>query len=284
MSDPLVTIIIPSHNRPHELIRAVNSVLSQTWTHVEVIVIDDASTVDMTPFTKFMDANTQGTPSAALPFPQNRVTWIRLTESKGACHARNIGLHKASGEYINFLDDDDEVYPDKIEKQLLKFAHSKDPDLAVVTSHMVDARSGEETLVFNHHTGRIYPEILGSWLVKGIHTSLFKKEFLLKLDGFDEGLESNQEYDLMIRLMERYAIDYVDEALCIAHRSRDQISLNFGKKRRGARYLFQKHSARFKAEGVLFFMTMWIKYQLLYVRFWSGQYFGEAFYRRITPK
>jgi glycosyltransferase involved in cell wall biosynthesis len=282
--DPLVSIVIPSHNRPVECIRAVKSALNQTWNKLEIIVVDDASREDMTLFEEFVHSQNQAKSEANLKPASKNIQWIRLKENRGACHARNIGLQEAQGEYINFLDDDDEIYPEKIEKQLRVFADSNDPELAVVTSHMNDARSGDERLTFNHHRGRIYPDILASWFVKGIHTSLFKREALLTTGGFDEKLEANQEYDLMIRLMEHHTLDYVDEALCIAHRSRDQISLNFGKKRRGARYLFQKHTGRFKAEGLSFYLKMWIKYRLLDVRFWVGQRFGERAYRMLTPK
>jgi len=281
--EPLISVIIPSHNRPVELVRAVTSALNQTWKNLEIVVIDDASSEDMTPFQDFMDAF-QGQKSQASEKPTSaNIQWIKLTENHGACHARNLGLKSAKGEFINFLDDDDELFPDKLQKQVQKFFNSNDPQLAVVTSHMVDVRSGDEILTLNRHKGSLYPAILGSWLVKGIHTSLFKREKLVSLGGFDEALEANQEYDLMIRLMEEHTVDYVDEPLCIAHRSRDQISLNFGKKRRGARYLFQKHSDRFKAEGFFFYQLIRIKYRILDLRFWAGQRFGEKLYRRLTP-
>ncbi|MGC1393766.1 MAG: glycosyltransferase family 2 protein, partial [Coleofasciculaceae cyanobacterium] len=93
MSKPLLSIIIPTHNRPQLLVHAVNSALEQTINDLEVIVVDDASTEPVN-----------------LPdHPRLRV--IRLTKSHGGAGARNVGTKEANGRWIMYLDDDDRLLP-----------------------------------------------------------------------------------------------------------------------------------------------------------------------------
>src|SRR5689334_8143428 len=100
---PLVSIIIPTYNRSTLLLRAINSALGQTHRNIEVIVIDDGSTDD--------------TQRVLKSLTDTRINCY-LTRNQGASAARNYGLQRSKGEYITFLDSDDEYYPEKIERQL----------------------------------------------------------------------------------------------------------------------------------------------------------------------
>ena len=94
---PLVSAIIPTRHRPQLLERAVASALAQTWSALDVVVVDDASEPEM-----------------RLPaFEDPRVHVVRLSEPSGPGAARNAGIARARGELIAFLDDDDEWRPDK---------------------------------------------------------------------------------------------------------------------------------------------------------------------------
>lgn len=105
-----VSVIIPTHNRPHFLARAVESVLSQTYANVEAVVVDD--NMPQSP------AREQ-TAEVMRPFGEDpRVQYILGDRPVGGGPARNRGIEAASGEYITFLDDDDIYLPEKVETQL----------------------------------------------------------------------------------------------------------------------------------------------------------------------
>lgn len=101
---PLVSVVIPTYNRAEFLPRAVESVLRQTVDDFELIVVDDASTDD--------------TEAVVERFDDPRVEYVRHGTNRGGSAARNTGIERSSGEYIAFLDSDDEWYPRKLERQV----------------------------------------------------------------------------------------------------------------------------------------------------------------------
>jgi len=262
---PLVSIIIPTYNRSDYLRRALNSAINQTYGNIEIMVVDDCSDLNLDPLKKEFDS----------------VRFLRNEENKGACFSRNRGLKLAKGEYINFLDDDDELFPDKISLQLKKFQTSEVENLGFVTAHAEDKRSGKVIIKENRVRGNMYKPLLNGYAISGIETLLIKKECLVTVDGFDERLQSSQEYDLMIRLAEKYNVDYLDKVCSRENRSRDQISLNFDKKIQGAKFLFNKHDDRYRSLGVFFWLKMRLKLRVLLMRFWIGKTFGERAYRLV---
>jgi glycosyltransferase involved in cell wall biosynthesis len=262
---PLVSVIIPTYNRADLLTRAVGSVQNQTYPNIEIIVVDDGS---------------QKNPADVLSGYKG-LHFFRNPKNLGACYSRNLGLSKAKGEFINFLDDDDVLYPEKIEKQVHKFLSSDDPGLGMVTCHAKDERSGNSRIKYNRVKGDIYKLLLDRYAVSGTETLLFKIQAVREVNGFDEELESSQEFDLMIRLAKKYTIDYVDEILTHEYRSVDQISTNFEKKIQGAKHLYSKHDHRFREIGIGFWLKKKVKLQVLLLRFYIGKVFGEKVYRKL---
>lgn len=260
-----VSIVIPSYNRPELLERAIKSVENQTYSDIEIIVIDDNSDISIKDVEKRF----------------KNVRFFKNKTNKGPCFSRNRGLKEAKGRYINFLDDDDILFPGKIEMQVQCFEKSNDPYLGVVTCHTDDCRSGKSIIRYNQYKGDIYKKLLSKFLVSGIETMLFKKDYLKEAGGFDDQLQSSQEYDLLIRLTEKYTIDFVDEVLTKEYRSSNQINLNFSKKINGAKYLYSKHDSRYRSFGILFWLKMRLKLNLLIVRFYIGKLFGEKVYRML---
>lgn len=263
---PLVSVIIPTHNRPDLVNRAVDSVLEQTYPNVEIIVIDDASEEKAQDYLHSV--------------PTLKV--LRNEKNKGGCFSRNRGIDEARGVYINFLDDDDVLFPEKIRKQVECFQKSLDSRLGMVTCHVLDERSGKEIKKYNRVKGNIYHDLISYYAVSGIETMLFKTEAVKKINGFDEQIPSSQEYDLLIRFAEYYTVDFVDEVLSKEFRSVNQISLNFDKKIKGAKYLFEKHNERYKSQGFLFWLKMRVKLGYLIFRFYMGKIFGERVYRKLV--
>ncbi len=110
----MVSVIITTYKRePEMVLRAIDSVLVQTFHDIEIIVVDDSPA----------DFPARKDVRAAVEMRQNEnarisIRYIAHSKNKGACVARNTGLEAATGEYIAYLDDDDEWLPEKIEKQM----------------------------------------------------------------------------------------------------------------------------------------------------------------------
>ena len=117
---PLVSIIIPTYNRPHLLCEAIDSCLTQTYSNIEIIVVNDGGTKETENILKERYKNVVGI-HTKYQVNDEKVIKYFYKENGGVSSARNYGLKKASGEYINFLDDDDLLLPEKIELQVSFF-------------------------------------------------------------------------------------------------------------------------------------------------------------------
>lgn len=104
MNTPLISVIIPCYNRADVVEKAINSALAQTYQNLEIIIVDDASTDNLAGILKIFTGN-------------ERIRVIRNTTNQGAGESRNVGVQAARGEYIAFLDSDDEWLPEKLERQ-----------------------------------------------------------------------------------------------------------------------------------------------------------------------
>jgi glycosyltransferase involved in cell wall biosynthesis len=264
---PLVSVIIPTYKRSELLRRAVDSVKNQTYLNVEIIVVDDANENKV----------------RELFVNDTEVILLVNETNKGGCFSRNRGIKESKGEFINFLDDDDILYPTKIEKQVhhIQLNPNNVENLGFVTCHTNDGRSGEIVKKENRVKGNIHKNLLRKFSLTGIESVLYKKEALIKVDGFDEQMVSSQEYDLLIRISEYYNVDFVDEILTEEFKSEDQISINFKKKMKGARQIYKKHKHRMYNVGLAFGIVMRIKYELIVFKFYLASIFGIRFYDRF---
>lgn len=127
--EQLVSTIIPVYNRPHMLRTAVQSVLSQTYRPVEVVIVDDGSTDD--------------TPQAAAALAAEHpgvVSWLRI-DNAGPGPAREAGRLRARGEFLQYLDSDDRLLPRKFELQVAALRARPECDIAYGTTRLVDERN-----------------------------------------------------------------------------------------------------------------------------------------------
>ncbi len=198
-NDPMTTIsvIIPSYNRAHLLNRALDSVLAQSRTADEIILIDDGSTDETA---KLMQAN----------YPQ--VRYLHQKNS-GVSAARNRGIQAAKGEWIALLDSDDEWLPDKLAIQMQSLKQA--PEHKLIHSDEIWIRNGVRVNQMKKHAkkgGWIYPNCLPLCAISPsaslIHRSLFDE-----LGLFDETLPACEDYDLWLRITTRYPVLYCEEAL-----------------------------------------------------------------------
>lgn len=190
---PLVSVVIPTRNRPQLLEQAIRSVLAQTHKNLDVIVVDDASTEDMgVVISRFNDA---------------RLRYVRHLVNKGGSAARNTGIRAAHGEYIAFLDDDDEWEPWKTTEQLRLLRHFD----AVLCAYW-----GEELGVARRYQGRPtvdLDELKYGFFRGGGTSALMVRAALMRELLFDESLPRFQDWDMCIRLAQRTKIGYVPRPL-----------------------------------------------------------------------
>jgi glycosyltransferase involved in cell wall biosynthesis len=186
---PLVTIVIPTHDRPHLVDRAVLSALAQDEPAVEVIVVDDAST---TPYR----------PSVS----DQRLRTVRIDESDGANAARNVGLAHARGEWITFLDDDDELYPHMVRASLDTASRSDlPPPVSILTAMEVVDEGGAVTevrLPVTMPKGRHYslePAPEGRTFLTQ-NALLVRTDVIRSIGGWDRDIRTWDHDDLFLRL------------------------------------------------------------------------------------
>jgi len=192
-----ISVVIPSHNRLHTLPQAIDSVLAQTLSAHEIIVIDDGSTDGTTEFIK------QHYPNIKLITQKNA----------GVSHARNQGISMASGDWIAFLDSDDTWFKHKLHTQMLAIQEQPDYLLCHCDEHWI--RNGKRVNPMHKHRkygGWIFEHCLPLCAISPsaviIHQQLFTAVGL-----FDESLPACEDYDLWLRICSQYPALYVDQAL-----------------------------------------------------------------------
>lgn len=203
----MVSVIVPTFNRGRTILRAINSILNQTYKDIEVIVVDDCSTDD----TKIKIESLNN----------NMITYIKHDRNKGACAARNTGIKVARGEYIAFLDSDDEWMPAKVEKQL-KFLEVNNADI-VFCSH-ISYFNGKKAIVPEKkiNSDLLYKKLLqGNFITTG---SILGKTECFNQINFDLKLPRFQDWDLMINMTRKFNVQHLPEILTVNYVQEDSIT------------------------------------------------------------
>lgn len=193
--NPLVSIVIPTYNRCDLLFRAIESARKQTYACTEIIVVDDNSSDETERRIRRLDSDL--------------VHYVRHPENRGGAGARNSGIMAAKGEYIAFLDDDDEWEHNKIQRQLQAIGRC---DAILCAARLMS--TGKVDQVFNK--SRIELSDLKRGFVFGSGTSaiLIKTEVARSL-LFDEALPFNQDWEFMVRLVQQGDVAYVSDPLVL---------------------------------------------------------------------
>jgi glycosyltransferase involved in cell wall biosynthesis len=182
----LVSIIIPCYNAERWVAEAIQSCLEQTYRPIELIVIDDGSTDNSLDVIKsFGDA----------------IQW-ETGPNRGGNHARNRGFELSRGEYIQFLDADDYLLPEKIETQVACL-QSNEADVVYGDwrhlCHLPEGRAEFEEVTVSGGHADMLQALLGGWWVAS-HAVLLRRQAVSRIGGWDESLKAAQDTDLMIRL------------------------------------------------------------------------------------
>ncbi len=199
----LVSVVITTRNRVKLLKRAVYSVLEQTYSNIECIVVDDDSSDATADF-----CNGQNVVYIHIPSNQRR----------GGNYARNLGIKFAKGDYVAFLDDDDYWDRTKIEKQIQLVNEYGAMFIFTGQKHEIVDRNGSITYrdipVPKSNTGTFKKKILYN-ICTNTSCILVARDVLLEVGLFDEQLKFWQEYELTIRIAQKYDFFAVPEPLTI---------------------------------------------------------------------
>lgn len=208
---------MPTYNRQDTIKKAIDSVLSQTYSDFEFIIVDDGS-VDKTD-------------SIINEYSDKRIKYIKLKENKGACYARNYGVLNASGEYIAFHDSDDIMHSDKLEKQL-KFLNESKADICFCKYNFIKNGVTQvrpyDTEISKFSKMNIHDYIVLCGNIISTQCIFGKRECFSDI-LFDESLPRLQDYDVVIKLSQKYNFAFLNDVLVDVIVQSDSISMNSDK-------------------------------------------------------
>jgi glycosyltransferase involved in cell wall biosynthesis len=228
----MLSVIIPTYNRPGMVCRSVQSVLDQTYTDLEVIVVDGSDNDD--------------TRKKITSLSDDRIKYFKV-ENRSAANSRNIGIKLARGEFIGFNDDDDEWHPDKAERQLQRLAEVKSAKI-VYSSFTKEIRGSirttpDKTII--KKSGSIYKELLLRNFV-GLQTMILHRSCYQGL-LFDEDLRCIEDWDWVIRLAKKYVFEFIEEPLVTLIDTPKSVNKSAYSVKAGAyRRIYEKHRGELK--------------------------------------
>lgn len=207
-----VSIIIPTHNRACFLPQAIDSVLAQTYTNFELIVVDDGSSDETQP----------------LLASYGKAIISLYQENRGPSAARNAGIRAARHPLLAFLDSDDQFTNNKLVLQTA--AMEAQPDLLISHTQETWFRNGQHLNQKKHHTkegGDIFARNLSLCMV-GMSTVMARRELFERVGLFDESFPCCEDYEFWLRVSVAHSFLLVDTPLTVKHGGRaDQVSAQF---------------------------------------------------------
>jgi len=198
----LFSVIVPTYNRSHLLPRAINSILNQTYSNFEIIIVNDGST--------------DNTEEIVNSFNDNRIIYHNNEINKGNNAAVNIGFNLANGKYIAALGDDDELLPNALETVVGDFKRYSTEPIKVLWYDCIDVEVGELSGKGPKDECDISYEMLLCAKFSGDHWIILDKETLME-DRFDESMWRNHSH-LWLKLLRRFKSRYIPKVLYKAYR------------------------------------------------------------------
>ena len=265
---PRVSVIIPTYKRPNELQRAVASVLSQDYNDLEVIIIDDNPP----------ESDTRAATEAAVAAMDGPIIHLKNETSFGGGGARNRGIENAKGEYLAFLDDDDEWLPGKLKRQVELLDSLPETVCSIDTGFIeIDEIKGTTKEVKPALRGSIFDELLVKHKGRAPKlSSMFCRTAVLREIGmFDVTLPARQDLDLYLRLARKYTFEFIETPLVNKYiHGSDRITSNIKSKITGFDIFYKKYKEDFKTRPHLhrIFLrkqALWLLYDKRFLRGFS---------------
>lgn len=210
----LVSIIITTYRRPELLDRAITSVLNQTYPNIEVVVVDDNNpdSIERKSTEKVMEKYANN----------SKVMYVKQPQNQRQPAALNAGIKHSSGQYIGFLDDDDEFLPNKIEEQVkaIKGCNKNNPKIGGSFCNVY--RNDTQKLIPTQYTkkrslqNQIYPMLMEELPNLG-STALLKREIFDTIVGFNEKLIRHVDWEFFTRFFNYYSLIFLEAPLVIVN-------------------------------------------------------------------
>lgn len=205
-----VSVIIPTYRQPNNICRAVDSVLAQTLSDLEVIVVDDN------------DPNFKERKLTELAMRKyvgdSRVKYIKHEKNKGGSAARNTGWRNSSGTYIAFLDDDDEFMKDRLENMVQCLDTHDSSWGACYSAYYIKRSNGRVNKSSVRLEGDVYVRtLMRTFYIGGGSNLLIRRCIVEEINGFDESFKRNQDIEFMVRVFENYKVAFVNKDLLTIH-------------------------------------------------------------------
>lgn len=203
-----VSIIIPTYNREKTIETAVRSVLNQNYDNIEVIVVDDGST--------------DRTIEILESLHSDKLIILKNDKNRGACYSRNRGIEVSSGDYIAFQDSDDIWVPNKLET-CISVLEKGECDFVFHQVICKNVKGEPITPIYDFNNSK---DKLLHVLIKGCGNtqSMIGKRECFESVKFDESLPRSQDWELMIRIVEKYKVYFIEKPLVEYYMMDDSIS------------------------------------------------------------
>jgi GT2 family glycosyltransferase/radical SAM superfamily enzyme YgiQ (UPF0313 family)/Tfp pilus assembly protein PilF len=200
---PLVSVIVPTYNRPDMLVAALQSILEQTYKNHEIIVVNDCG-LDVADIVGWLNQ-------------QGNITYVRHDRNRGLAAARNTGIKLARGKYLAYLDDDDLFYPNHL-KTLVRFLESTNFRVAYTDAHRAhqEKQYGRYVTIERDvpYSNEFDPDRLMVFNQFPVLCLMHEKSCLEEVGVFDESLTSHEDWDLWIRLSLHYPFSHIKKVTC----------------------------------------------------------------------
>lgn len=220
IDEPLISVVIPTRNREDKIISAIESVRKQTYSYIEIIVVDDASSDNTLLCLERYKEKLKN---------KELLRIYHLDKNCGPAYARNYGVSRSRGTYIAFHDDDDQWHPDKLAIQIQRMLYDKDVDMSFGQM----ARFGKEGFVsivderldWETKRSHFFQELLMDNFI-GAPTIVIRKTAFQKIGGFDENILSLEDWEFAIRASKYLRIEYVKTPLMDVHIHDNSVTYN----------------------------------------------------------
>ena len=210
---PIISVIIPAYNTKHTILKTVASVQKQTFSDIEIIVINDGSTDEtLEILQKIADQRLK----------------VFSYENGGLPVARNRGIYHATGEFISFVDADDLWLEDKLERQLALLQQHPEAGVAYSwTSYFID---GQEEAIFPYapvfFAGNVYEKLLVSNFIANGSNILVRSQAIKSVGEFEPTLKSCEDWDFYIRLAAKWHFVVVHKHQILYRQSSNAMTSN----------------------------------------------------------
>ena len=267
-SDTLVSVVIPTKNRATIISDSIESVIHQTYTNFELLIVDDGSTDETEQII------------AVFLKKDKRISFF-INEGVGGNAARNTGIKNAKGKYIAFNDDDDIWMPDKLKKQVKLFESLPESYAMIFCAHDKINKENKITFPKNRDNLKIYPDLLRENFI-GTPTIMIRKE-ITRINNnklFDPDLNVFQDWEFALNVLEDYKIYFQNDILveaCSENALPRTTALSLKDKADALAYVFQKHITLYRNEKSI---SSQIYYRIALWKYKSGSFSNTSWIGR----